>query len=48
LVEVDSSQISGRNADATRSSTGATSTAVPSARWSASRLGTSSLNTIDR
>ncbi len=40
--------MSGRNTDATRSRTGATSSDVRSAFCSASRLGTSSLNTIDR
>ena len=48
LVERDSSQITGRVIRASRSSVGAASSAMPSARCSASRLGASSPRTSDR
>ncbi len=48
LVEADSSQTIGRVSVATRSRVGATKSATPSPRCSASRLGTSSPSTSDR
>ena len=48
LVDIDSSQTTGRITLATMSSTGETNSEIPSVRCSASRLGTSSPNTSER